>query len=261
MQDFFKTYYAPNNAALAIVGDFDPTEAKKFVEKYFGPLKASNLPPQPDLKEPRQEKEKRETKTDALTKRPALAVAYHVPERNTPEHYAMILLDQILLEGDDSLLHQELVQKRGYTGGVEGGINLLGSPYNYQGPMLLIADLLYDPSTKPDDIVSAMDGVIEPLRTKLVDKKTLDRALVKAQSDLYDAFGTQGGFGLMDILASFALFDDNPGKVNTLATELGKVTPELLQKTAAEYLRPENRTVLVIEPKAAAAEPATGAKP
>jgi zinc protease len=261
VQDFFKTYYAPNNAALAIVGDFDPADAKKFIEKYFGPLKASNLPPTPDLKEPRQEKEKRETKTDALTKRPALAVAYHVPERNTPEYYAMILLDQILIEGDDSLLHQELVQKRGYTGGVEGGINLLGSPYNYQGPMLFIADVLYDPSTKPDDIVSAMDGVIEPLRTKPVDQKTLDRALVKARSDLYDAFGAQGGFGLMDILASFALFDDNPGKVNTLATELGKVTPELLQKTAAEYLRPENRTVLVVEPKAAAAEPAAGAKP
>jgi len=248
-------------AALAIVGDFDPAEAKKFVEKYFGPLKASNLPPQPDLKEPRQEQQKRETKTDPLTKRPALAVAYHVPERGTPEYYAMILLDQILIEGDDSLLHQELVQKRGYAGGVEGGINLLGNPYNYQGPMLFIANLLYDPATKPDDIISAMDGVIEPLRTKPVDQKTLDRAKVKAHSDLYDTFGTQGGFGLMDILASFALFDDDPGKVNTLATQLDKVTPELLQKTAAEYLRPENRTVLVVEPKAAAAEPAAGAKP
>jgi predicted Zn-dependent peptidase len=261
VQDFFKTYYAPNNAALAIVGDFDPADAKKFVEKYFGPLKASNLPPQPDLKEPRQEQQKRETKTDALTKRPALAVAYHVPERGTPEYYAMILLDQILIEGDDSLLHQELVQKKGYAGGVEGGINLLGNPYNYQGPMLFIADVLYDPSTKPDDIISAIDGVIEPLRTKPVDQKTLDRALVKARSDLYDTFGTQGGFGLMDILASFALFDDDPGKVNTLANQLEKVTPELLQKTAAEYLRPENRTVLIVEPKAPAAEPAAGAKP
>jgi predicted Zn-dependent peptidase len=67
----------------------------------------------------------------------------------------------------------------------------------------------------------------------------------------------------MDILASFALFDDDPGKVNTLASQLQKVTPELLQKTAAEYLRPENRTVLVVEPKAAATEPApaAGAKP
>jgi zinc protease len=252
VQEFFKTYYAPNNAALAIVGDFDPAEAKRFVEKYFGPLKASQLPGQPDLTEPKQEKEKKETKMDVLTKRPAIAIAYHAPERNTPEYYAMILLDEILIEGDDSLLHQELVQKRGITGGVEGGINLLGNPYDYQGPMLFIADLLYDPSTKPDDILQAIDGVIEGLRTKPADRKTLDRALVKARSDLYDTFGQQGGFGLVDILASFALFDDNPGRVNTLAGELEKVTPELLQKTAVEYLRSTNRTVLVVEPVAQA---------
>jgi zinc protease len=235
------------------VGDFDLADAKRFVEKYFGPLKASTLPAQPDLAEPRQEKEKRETKTDALTKRPALAFAYHVPERNTPEYYAMILLDQILIEGDDSLLHQELVQKRGFTGGVEGGINLLGNPYDYQGPMLFIADVMYDASTKPDDIMGAADAVIESVRTKPLDQ-TLDRAIVKARSDLYDNFGQQGGFGLVDILASFALFDDNPARVNGLAGELEKVTPELLQKTAQEYLRPTNRTVLVVEPKAATLE-------
>jgi zinc protease len=249
VEAFHKTYYAPNNAALAIAGDFDPAEAKRFVEKYFGLLKASQLPAQPDLAEPRQEKEKRETKSDALTKRPAMAVGYHVPERNTPEYYAMILLDEMLIEGGDSLLRQELVQKRGITGGVEGGINLLGNPYNYQGPMLFIANLIYDPSTKPDTILQAMDGVIEPLRSKPVDQKTLDRALVKARSDLYDTFGQQGGFGLVDILASLALFDDNPARVNTLVSQLEKVTPELLQKTVLEYLRPTNRTVLVVEPK------------
>ena len=248
---FHKTYYAPNNAALAIAGDFDPAEAKRFVEKYFGPLKASQLPAQPDLAEPRQDKEKRATKVDALAKRPAIAVAYHVPERNTPEYYAMILLDEMLIEGDDSLLHQELVQKRGFTGGVEGGINLLGNAYNYQGPMLFIADLIYDPATKPDAILQAVDSVIEPLRNKPVDQKMLDRALVKARSDLYDTFGQQGGFGLVDILASFALFDDNPARVNTLVAQLEKVTPELLQKTAQEYLRPTNRTVLVVELKPA----------
>jgi zinc protease len=260
VQAFHKTYYAPNNAALAIAGDFDPAEAKRFVEKYFAPLQASQLPAQPDLAEPRQEKEKRETKSDALTKRPAIAVGYHVPERNTPEYYAMILLDEMLIEGDDSLLHQELVQKRGITGTVEGGINLLGNPYNYQGPMLFIADLLYDPSTKPDAILQAVDGVIETLRSKPVDQKTLDRALVKARSDLYDTFGQQGGFGLVDILASFALFDDNPARVNTLVSQLEKVTPELLQKTAQEYLRPTNRTVLVVEPKTQAAAPGAPAK-
>jgi predicted Zn-dependent peptidase len=77
--DFFKTYYAPNNAVLAIVGDFDPAQAKQFVQKYFAGIPKSNLPAQPDLTEPRQEKEKRATKIDPLAKRPALAFAYHMP--------------------------------------------------------------------------------------------------------------------------------------------------------------------------------------
>ena len=87
----------------------------------------------------------------------------------------------------------------------------------------------------------------------------LDRARVKLRSDLYDNMGTLSGFGLADLLASFALFDDNPGRINSLVSEFDKVTPELIQKTALEYLRPENRTVLVLETKPADA-PAAPAK-
>ncbi|HET9805210.1 MAG TPA: pitrilysin family protein [Candidatus Acidoferrum sp.] len=258
VQTFFKTFYAPNNAAIAIVGDFEPGQAKQWVEKYFGKIAASQLPPPPDLTEPKQEKEKKVSETDPLAKRPAIAVAYHMPERNTPEYYAMGLLDQILVEGDDSSLYQELVQKRGLTAGVEGGINYLGNMFNYKGPMLWMADLRYDPATKPETIVEGFDKVIEPLRTKPVDKATLDRALVKLKSNLYDNIGTFSGFGLADLLASFALFDDDPARVNKLEGEFEKVTPELIQKTAQEYLRPENRTILVREPKPAdaAAAPA-----
>ena len=251
VQAFFKTYYAPNNAALAIVGDFETEEAKKFVEKYFGKIAASQLQPTPDISEPKQEKEKRSKETDALAKRPAIAIAYHMPERNTPEYYAMGLINQILVEGEDSLLYQELVQKRGITAGVEGGINYLGNMFNYKGPMLWMMDLRYDNATNPDDIVKAVDGVIEPLRTKPVDKATLERSLVKLRSSLYDSIGTFSGFGLADLLASFALFDDNPARVNSLVGEFQKVTPDLIQKTAQEYLGPENRTVLIREPKPA----------
>jgi predicted Zn-dependent peptidase len=96
---FFKTYYAPNNAALVIVGDFEPEEAKGFVEKYFGPIPKSEVPPVPDLTEPRQEKEIKAKQKDPLANRPALAFAYHMPARNTPEYYAMGLLDQIARAG------------------------------------------------------------------------------------------------------------------------------------------------------------------
>ena len=248
VQQFFKTYYAPNNAALAVVGDFDPADARKMIDKYFAQIPAAAKIKEPDLTEPRQEKEKKASKVDPQAKRPALAIAYHMPERNTPEYYAMGVLDQILLEGDDSLLHQELVQKRGMTGNVEGGINLLGNMYDYNGPMLWTASLFHDSNVKDDDILAAVDTVIEPLRSKPIDQKTLDRALVKLRSDFYDQVGQFNGFGRADLLASFALFDDNPQRINSIEAQFRKITPALIQKTAQEYLRPSNRTVLAVEP-------------
>jgi zinc protease len=252
VQAFFKMSYAPNNAALVIVGDFEPSQAKQWVEKYFAAIPSSQLPPRADLTEPKQEKEKRETKPDPLIEKPALAFAYHMPERNTPEYYAMGLLDQMLVQGNDSLLYQELVQKRGLTAQVNGGINYLGNMFDYDGPMLWMADLTYDPTTTPDTILQAVDTVMEPLRSKPVDVEKLNRARVKLRSNLYDTMNQFSGFGLADLLASFALFDDDPARVTTLEAQFAKVTPELIQKTADEYLRPTNRTVLVDQPKPAA---------
>jgi predicted Zn-dependent peptidase len=181
-----------------------------------------------------------------------------MPERNTPEYYAMGLIEQMLIEGNDSLLYKELVQKRGLTDSVGGGINLLGTMFDYGGPMLLSADFRYDPATKPEIAIEAFDAAIEPLRTKPVDKAMLDRARVKLRSSLYDTMGEFGGFGLMDMLASFALFDDDPGRVNSLEEHFEAVTPELIQKTAQEYLRPGNRTIIELQPapKTATAAPA-----
>ncbi|MGE5322113.1 MAG: M16 family metallopeptidase [Actinomycetota bacterium] len=256
VQKFFKTYYVPSNAALAVVGDFEPAQAKQWIKKYFGDIPSSPQPKQPDLAEPRQEKEKRATKIDPQAKRPAIALAYHMPPRNTPEYYAMGILDQLLLQGDDSLLHQELVKKRAITANVEGGINLLGNMYDYNGPMLWTAYLFYDNNVKPETIVSAVDSVVDKLQAKPIDQKTLDRSLTKLRSDLYDNEGGFFGVGLADLLCSFSLFDNNPARVNTIEAQFRKVTPALIQKTAREYLRRTNRTILVVEPGKAA----TGAR-
>ncbi|HZU32338.1 MAG TPA: pitrilysin family protein [Candidatus Angelobacter sp.] len=256
VEKFFKTYYIPSNAALAVVGDFDPAQAKQWVQKYFAAIPSPAQPKLPDLTEPRQEKEKRASKPDAQAKRPAIAVAYHMPDRNTPEYYAMGMINELLLQGDDSLFYQELVKKKKLTASVNGGINLLGNMYNYNGPMLWTAAMFYDNNVTPETILSSMDSVIEPLRSKPVDQATLDRALIKLRSDFYNTVGAANGIGLADLLCSFALFDDNPARVNTIESEFRKITPALIQKTAQEYLRPQNRTVLVVEPKAAAPEPA-----
>lgn len=249
VQAFFDTYYTPNNAALVVAGDFEPAEALEMIEKYFGDIEAVERPELPDISEPVQEKEKRFSKDDRLANRPALAFSYHMPERNTPEYFAMGLINEILLQGEDSLLYQALVKQEGLTGSVDGGINMLGNMYNYNGPMLITAYLFYDDISATETIMSAVDAVIEEIRTQLVAQDVLDRALVKLRSGLYDTLGGFFGFGRADLMASFALFDDQPERINSLEAQFESVTPELIMKTAAEYLSSNNRTLLTIVPQ------------
>jgi zinc protease len=171
-----------------------------------------------------------------------------MPERNTPEYYAMGLIDQILLQGDDSRIRQAIVKDRGLTGSVDGGINLLGNMFNYNGPMLWMGSLFHDSNVPADSIIAALDSVMIDLATNPVDQEALDRAIVKMRSNLYDAAGGFFGFGRADLLASFALFDNDPARINSLEEEFRKVTPELILRTAQEYLRTTNRTVLTVEP-------------
>ena len=146
----------------------------------------AKLPPPVDLKEPRQEKERRAGRTDPLANRPALGIAYHMPERLTPEWYAFGLIDRALAQGADSLLYDELVRKAGLTGGVDAGINWgLGSMFDYSGPMLWMAQAFHDSTTSSDKLLAAIDTVIERVRKEGLDQATLDRARVKMRSGLY----------------------------------------------------------------------------
>jgi len=251
--EFFRQFYAPNNAAIAIVGDFEYDEALAMVERYFSDVASSPDPiVLPDISEPRQEAEKRASRNDPLAPRPGFAFAYHVPERLTPEWYAMGLLDQVLLQGEDSLLTQKLVKEEGFTSEVSGGINaLLGNMLNYQGPMLWTASLIHDSEVTEAEIVAALDSVIESVRTEVIDADTLERAKVKWRSQFYNDVSAFFGFGRADLLASLALFDDDPESINRFEAEMLKVTPELMLETAKEYLRPTNRTILVLEAGAA----------
>jgi zinc protease len=251
---FFQQFYAPNNAAVVIVGDFEYDEARAMVEKYFGDIKASPKPVEmPDISEPRQEKEKRASRVDPLATKPGYAFSYHVPERLTDEWYAMGLLDQILLQGEDSLLYKALVKDKGYTSGVGGGINaLLGNMLNYKGPMLWTASLIHDAEISDDDVTAVLDEVIEGVRKNGIDEATLERAKVKWRSQFYDDVSDFFGFGRADLLASLAIFDNYPQRINEFESSIAAVTPELVKATAEEYLRPSNRTILVLEAGAAA---------
>ncbi|MFO7719473.1 MAG: pitrilysin family protein [Gillisia sp.] len=247
VESFFQTYYSPNNAALAIVGDFEEAEAKKWILQYFEDIPSVSLPPKPDISEPRQEKEKVFVKNDSLANKPAIAIAYHMPERNSPAYFAMGLLNQILIQGDNALLQRKLVDELGYTSKVSGGINYLGNMFNYNGPMQIMFDFTYDNETSKEQVVNAVDEVLAKLREG-VNQEMMDNAMVKMRSQLYDELGGTFGLGRADLLATFALFDDKPSRINTLEDEFKKVTPELMNKTVTEYFRDTNRTILTVNP-------------
>jgi predicted Zn-dependent peptidase len=245
---FFDTYYAPNNAVLVVAGDFDPAAARAWVTQYFAAIPARAQPPRPDLAEPPRTAEKRVSYVDRLAPRPALGLAWQVPERNTPEHYAFSLLDSILLQGEDSRLWQKLVQERGYASAVGGGINLLGNEFTYDGPMLWMVYLIHDPDAKQDAIIADVDAEIARLQAAPPSPAELDRALTKLRASLYDLAGSSTRFGLLDLLACFALFDDDPARINRLEADFRAIQPELISEVARKYLAPAQRTVQIVEP-------------
>lgn len=251
-KQFFDAYYRPSNAVLVVAGDIDYTATRKMVERYFGPIPSSAPVTLPDISEPRQTQEKFRSRVDRLAPKPGWAAAYHVPERGTPEWYAMGLIDQILVQGSDSRLARKLIQETGIAGEVGGGINYaLGSMYNYNGPMLWSFSFTHDPQHSGEYIKQAVDEVIEGLRTSAVPQAELDRARTKIRSDLYSTIDGAGRIGLIDLLAVHALFDNDPAAVNRIEAGFDQVTPALIRKVAQEYLRPTNRSIYVIEPGAA----------
>src|SRR5579862_2361876 len=92
VQDFFRIYYAPNNAVLTLVGDFKPAEALAKIKKYFGDIPAQPTPPAPDLSEPKQTSERRKTIQDPFAQTPRLDIAFKTPNGNTSDVYALDVL-------------------------------------------------------------------------------------------------------------------------------------------------------------------------
>lgn len=250
--EFFESFYRPNNAVLVIAGDIDYDGTRAMVERYFGAIPRGEPVVLPDISEPRQTAEKFATKPDPLAPRPAFSVAWHVPPRGTPEWFAMGLLDMVLVQGQDSRLYDKLVRDTGIAGGVQGGINsALGNMFNYNGPMLWTVAFVHDPDKSREEITAALDAVIEDVRTNPVSDEELARARTKIRSSLYNLADPTTRFGLVDLLAVGAMWEDDPSWVNTLEAGFARVTPELMLATAREYLRPTNRSILVVEPGAA----------
>ena len=252
VRSFFKTYYAPNNAVLTIVGDVDANEIKKMVEKHFGNIAAQPEPKRPDLTEPPQTKEKRVSQKDKLANLPAIAIGYHVPAQNSPDFPAMALLAQILQGDDSSRWYQRLVKEKELTLDLSGGLNYFGNEFDYSGPMIMTTRTTYKPGHSADEVLREMDAVLADVSTKGITEKELSDAKVRYKSNFYNQL--ESTFGKAHLLSVLALFRDDPNQINSLLTPFEKVTAEQVRDAARKYLVATNRTVIDRTPEAKPAQ-------
>ena len=256
VRNFFKTYYAPNNAVLTVVGDVDVEEVKKMVEKHFASIPSQPMPTRADLSEPPQTKEKRVSQTDKLANLPALASGYHLPPQNSPDFPAIALLVQTLQAGDSSRWYQLLVKEKELTLDLSGGLNYFGNEFDYTGPMIMTTRTTYKPGHTADEVLQEMDAVIADITTKGVTEKEVADAKVQYRSNFYSQL--ESSFGKMHLLSALALFRDNPQQINSLLTPFENVTAAQIKSAAAKYLVATNRTVIDRVPEAKAQQPKTG---
>src|SRR5215813_7373093 len=242
VRNFFKTFYAPNNAVLTIVGDVDVNEVKQMVEKHFAAIPSQPAPPRADLTEPAQTKEKRVSQTDKLANLPALAIGYHIPPQNSPDFPAMALLVQILQGGDSSRWYQRLVKEKELTLDLSGGLNYFGNEFDYTGPMIMTTRTTYKPGHTADEVIKEMDSVVAELSSKGVTEKELADAKVQYRSNFYSQ--VESSFGKAHLLSALALFRDDPQQINSLLTPFENVTAAQVRAAAAKYLVATNRTVI-----------------
>jgi zinc protease len=252
VRTFFKTYYAPNNAALVVVGDASAAEVRKLAEQHFGSIPRQPLPAPTDIAEPPQKEEKRSARDDKLARTPALAIAWHLPERMSKDFFALSVLDPLIVGDESARLYQKLVRQDRLARSVIGGFNLLGNNWDVKGPMLFTMRVDYLNDKNAGQVLDAIESVLAEIRAKGV----TEAELAQAKTALRSAFleDMEGGFmprfGRANLLAAFALFDDNPGRVNTILAELDKVTVDDVKAAAGRWFVPTNRTSIDSRPVA-----------
>jgi predicted Zn-dependent peptidase len=243
VKKFYDTYYAPNNAVLVVSGDTTTDEVMKLAEKHFGAIPQRPLPPRPDIKEPAQTAEKSVSESDALARTPAVAFGYHLPDRMTKDFFALSLLDPLLVSDESAKLYQALIKENQIASDVSGGFNYgLGNNFDYNGPMLYTFRVDYRPDLKGVDVLKVVDKVISAVQEHGITEDELKQAKVNFRSSFLENLDSGSGVGRTDLLAALALYDDDPNRINTILSDLDKVTAAEVQQAAKKYLAPSNRT-------------------
>ncbi len=249
VKDFFRIYYAPNNAVLVVAGDVDPKEALAKVKKYFGDIPQQPAPPPADFTETDHTAERRKTMEDKLARLPQFQAVYNVPAGNTPDAYALQVLGSILSGGRSSRLYEHLVHDR------QLALNVFVGVQERRGPSLFRAVGIPRPGVKPEDLEKAIYDEIDAVKKDGVTEHEMEK--VRTQFLRQQIQARSNAQFLANRIGTYAVYFNDPNLINTTYEKLTAVTAEQVKQVAQKYLVPEHRTVLVTLPAAKTASSGT----
>ena len=230
VQDWFKTYYGPNNAVLALAGDIDLDTAKLKVAKYFG-----DIPSGPPLIKPekwiaKRSEEKREVMFDDVPQARIYKI-WNVPERDTEAAAHFDLASSVLVGGKNSPLYKELV----YEKQIATSVSSFYYDREIAGMFFIVADVVA--GVDPADVESAMDNVMATFIKRGPDPKLLKAEKTKILAGFIRGIQRIGGFGgKSDLLATCQTYTGDPGCYQKNAAYLDAVTPSKMKATFAEWI-------------------------
>lgn len=246
---FFKAYYGPGNATIAIVGDINPKEVMILIEQTFGKIPAAL--PQPPLVtvEPPQRGERRvEVEFDA---EPSVVIGFHKPALGHPDDYVFDVIDAVLSDGLTSRLYTNLIREKRIAASVNSDSNYPG----VRSPNLFILSATPLAPHTTAEIEAAIYAEIERLKTEPVSAKELEKVLNNLDADLVRALRSNGG-----LASQLALYQTVAGDWRyalKARDKIATVTPADIQRVASEYFIKSNRTVATLVKKAGGKHVAT----
>ena len=251
VQEFFRIYYAPNNAVLTIAGDFEEQEAIALVRKYFEGIPSQPPPPPVDVSEPEDVAQTQEVFYDTLAPAPAFVLGWKIPPRRTPEYYALSLAADLIFEGDSSRLYQKLVKGDESVVSIQGGID------ERRGPSAWYIFALPKPG---EEVAAIRQQIVDEIRALGTTGPT-PAEMEKLRNSLCNdtVRGRQSTMYRAQRLSEYALYDGDPTLFDSELDKYLEVTPEEIRSAVKRYLDVENRVVLDIVPQTSADDQVTDA--
>ena len=241
VRDFFKRYYAPNNAVVALVGDFDTAEALEKVKQYFGDIPSQLENAEMLMTEPQQMAEKRTTVRDRFARVPRLDIVYKAPAGNTSDWYITAVMMEVLGGGRSSRLYQRLVEEE------QAAVNVGGFLTERRGPSLIQIVATPRPGTALADLERIIYEEIDEMKEEGVEEWEMEK--IQMQMERRQAQGMQSTLGRANAIAENTIFYSDPNLINTVPEKFSRVTKGLVQRAAQLFLTENNRTVVTTLPE------------